>query len=106
MRIPKKVKIGVFNLDVKFVEMLDNGDTGGYVNMYTNILQIASKVKTDDDKKPVVVQQPVKEMEFLHELLHGIDFVYNAGNLSENTVNRLANGLYQVIIDNPDIFKK
>ena len=41
----------------------------------------------------------------VHEILHGIDEMYKLG-LKESQVEQLTKGLYQVIKDNPDMFKE
>ena len=38
---------------------------------------------------------------FIHELLHAIDYVYNANKFKDDdTIERLSQGLYQVLKDN------
>jgi len=40
------------------------------------------------------------EETFLHEIIHTVDRHYNNDSLSEKTVDRLSQGLYQVLKDN------
>lgn len=40
------------------------------------------------------------EETFLHEIIHVVDKNYNNDSLSEKALNRLAQGLYQVLKDN------
>ena len=40
------------------------------------------------------------EETFMHEILHAVDKNYNNDSLSEKAVQRLSNGLYQVLKDN------
>jgi hypothetical protein len=105
MKIPRKIKIGAYVLDVKIVPHVSSGKTGGQFNVYKNHILLAKKVHPDDLEKTDASQDTIN-MTFWHEVLHGIDYAYNAYSLSEATVTRLAHGLYQVIKDNPDILKK
>ena len=43
------------------------------------------------------------EATLLHEVIHGIDELYNIG-LKEKQVEKLAVGLYMLVRDNPDMF--
>ena len=37
---------------------------------------------------------------FIHEMLHAIDCIYNSNKMEEDVINRLSQGLYQVLKDN------
>ena len=37
---------------------------------------------------------------FLHEVIHCVDNVYNRQKLKEQTIDRISEGLYQVLTDN------
>jgi hypothetical protein len=93
MTIPETVKIGGLIFDVKFTEHLtrDSSCLGQHCGNLQEI-QIDSGLK-----------QQMKESSFLHEVLHGIDFVYGVG-LSHEAVKQLEGGLYAFIKDNPAIF--
>jgi len=41
-----------------------------------------------------------REEVFLHEVLHCIDNTYNGQRLSEQSINHMSEGLYQVLTDN------
>lgn len=43
---------------------------------------------------------------FLHELIHGIIYVYCADKQDEDFVEQFSKGLYQVMMDNPEIFER
>lgn len=96
MNIPDKVKIGYKDYEVKKIagKVMDN-DTVCYGVIHYNdgLIQI-STIYSDDQQKCA----------FVHEALHGIDDIFDIG-LEERQVQQLAKGLYQVIKDNPDIFK-
>ncbi len=44
-----------------------------------------------------VFNRTLIEQNFMHELLHCVDNVYNAQKLEEETVTRISQGLYQVL---------
>jgi len=106
MHIPKTVKVGGHITEIELVNTIDNGKTSGmYIYRQDKIL-LAKKVSIDDSKKLIVVNKASMYATFLHELQHAIDFVYNSDGLPENKIDRLSEGLYQVIVDNPSIFEK
>jgi glycogen debranching enzyme len=97
MNIPDTVKIGGYNYNVTKSEIVLNQDnevcygTHDFTNLQINI---ASKY----------IKQ-VQDASFLHEIIHGISDIYHL-NLKEDMVGKLGDALYQVIIDNPDMFKE
>lgn len=97
LNIPENVKIGWRNYTVAQGEHRA-GDNGGdlYGQIEYEKRQIFLYEKIDTDEKSVTL---------LHEMLHGIFF--NMGNAlreDENFVTALAENLYQVIKENPEIF--
>ena len=46
-----------------------------------------------------------KKATLIHELIHGIDKMYNIG-LKEKQVEKLGNGVYMLIRDNPEMFRE
>lgn len=106
MNIPKTVKVGGHTFTVKYVDVIDEGFSSGELRYHESELPLAKHVKFDPDKNiKTKTNQQSKESVFVHELVHAIDIVYNAHSLTEKTVKRLGEGLYQVIKDNPDIFR-
>jgi hypothetical protein len=108
MHIPEKVKIGGYWLKVKFVNMVDAGETGASISFGKNLIQIAKFVLYVVMGKKVKkrVSRASHEEDFCHEILHGIDITFNEDTLTEKQVNNMGKGLYQVIIDNPGIFSQ
>ena len=99
LNIPKTLKIGWRNYTINQSEH-KAGNNGGdlYGQIEYEKRQIYLYDKIDADEKSVTV---------LHEVLHGI--FYNMGNAlreDENFVTALAENLYQVIKDNPEMFGK
>lgn len=96
MKIPEKVKVGFLDYEVERVaEPFVNGSTAvdGTHNCADAKIRIAENGNED-----------YKNMVFVHELLHAIDFVYCAESLTETQIEQMAKGLYQVIKDTPEIF--
>ena len=65
------------------------------------------KTETDEEKITIASKfsQKVQNQTFLHELLHCIASKYDLPvNQDEHTIELLATGLYEAIIDNPHIF--
>ncbi len=98
MVIKDKIKIGAMIYDVirsKEVVLLDNQVCNGVIDHENLVIKIA------EDRC-----EQRKEETFIHELLHGI---IRERNLiledEEMIVEEISKGLYQVIKDNPDMFK-
>lgn len=65
------------------------------------------KTETDEEKITIASKfsQKVQNQTFLHELLHCIASKYDLQvNQDEHTIELLATGLYEAILDNPHIF--
>ena len=94
MKLPDKVKIGGKIYSVEETDKLELGcDYNGeilYQNLIINI-------------RPALAQQ-VKEVTFVHELLHGIYNHLGYHKQDEKKIDELANALHAVIIDNPGLF--
>lgn len=100
MNIPDKVKIGWRNYKVMQGE--DRRDEKG--NML--IGQIDYDSHTIYLKKNII-DEDEKCLSFLHEILHGIFYSEGQTKLrsNEDLIMAISEGLYQVIKDNPDMFK-
>lgn len=97
MKIPEKVKVGPLDYSVEIVPgTFLNGTTAvdGTHNCMDTVIKVAN-VGNEDYKNTV----------FMHELLHAIDYVYCGDIFSENQIEQLSKGIYQVIKDHPDMFK-
>lgn len=91
-----KVKIGYKEYEiVKQPEIVEiKGDYYGKTELDDEKIIIASKFS-----------QKIQNQTFLHELIHCISEKYNlAVNNDEHTIELLATGLYEAILDNPHIF--
>ena len=105
MNLPKKnfkIKIGPFVYEVIYSEGL--AEEGDYFGCTYNDQQ---KIILDPNKKEQKLEQT-----FIHELLHACDFVNGLiyrfkqedKPTEEDVVRELSMTLYQVIVDNPEIF--
>lgn len=97
MKIPNKVKIGGYTYSVEREDapyVIDDVIAHGSHN-YPNLQIKVGSFGTLEYQESV----------FLHELIHGIIAVYCANRQDEEFVEQLSKGLYQVIVDNPKIFK-
>lgn len=94
MKIPKKVKVGGTTYKIKNVDIISAG-TGlnGLCDYDNSVIELLKSHK-----------QQAKEEVFLHELIHAL-FYHCDLKQDEHTVELLAQALYMVIKDNPEVFK-
>lgn len=96
VKLPDKVKIGGHWYKVlfpyKFVERID-------INGLTDHDTVEIKISEGDGISQKLAESKIMET-FFHEIIHAIDYIYNANSLDEPTVKRLAQGLYQFLTDN------
>lgn len=94
MRVPETLKIGGKTYTVEITDKLSLGSVNysGEI-LYDNlIIRIcpAAKAKMNAD--------------FVHEMIHGIYSHLGYSEHDEKKIDELAQALYAVIVDNPDIF--
>ncbi len=96
MTIPKSIKVGgrIYNVVFPYV-FKERTDIGAQACHYTNEIRIADLTATGE-----AIDRTNIEITFIHELLHCVNVVYNAGNIDEDTIERMGEGLYQVLQDN------
>ncbi len=96
MKVPKTVKIGGKVYDV---EITDNFDLGS--------ANVSAEISYTDLAIRVSPNQASGKMkaDFIHELIHGIYDFLGYRDHDEKRVDKLAQALYMVIMDNPDIFE-
>ena len=92
-----KVKVGYKTYKIERPPAIKEvgGELCGSCDFHDCIIKIADKLDQDD-----------KNLVFLHELIHSIcsRLSIDRLNADEQTLDRLATGLYEVIKDNPHIF--
>lgn len=102
MQIPKIVKIGGHKFAVKFVEMLNKGKDAGIIDCWNDTITLAKKVKSG--KKVIVkTSEAVQKITFIHEIMHAINNIFCNKQLKESDIEAISEGLYQFIVDNPNI---
>lgn len=96
MNIPKKIKVAGHNYRVFFDDKkLSKEHLVGETDNDFKEIRLCKYYKS----KRARVKSEIEET-FLHEVLHTIDRHYNANSLSHKEIERLANGLHQVLSDN------
>mgnify|MGYP003419086467 CR=1 FL=1 len=97
MNIPDTVKIGGYNYKVDHHDGPIPSGSHVYDGLYDSTINTITLSDIGD--------KSYKDTVFLHELIHGIIYVYCADKQDEEFVEQFAKGLYQVIFDNPKIFE-
>lgn len=96
MKIPKTVKIGGKVYDVEITDKFDLGS----VNVSAEISYVDLAIRVSPNQASGKM-----EADFIHELIHGIYDFLGYKDHDEKCVDELAQALYMVIVDNPDIFE-
>jgi len=96
MKIPKKIKIGGKVYKVEKTDRLNLGHVNysGEIDYVNLVIRIVPSAKGK------------MEADFLHELCHGIFNHLGYTDHDEKKIDELANALYMIIQDNPEIFEK
>lgn len=96
MNIPKKVKIGFKTYEIQKLnsDVIANSKVCYGSIQYNDGTINISTLHSEDMQKCTLI----------HESIHGIDDIFDIG-LEEEQVVKLGKGIYQFIIDNPNIFK-
>lgn len=98
MKITDKVKVGGFVYDVKRTDEAFIGKSGDALDGEHFFMQKQITVSKGGCKE-------YQELVFLHELCHAIIEAYvSPDTQDEKFVEAFSKGLYQVIVDNPDVF--
>lgn len=94
MNIPKKLKVGGMQYDVEITN-----------HMYLGAANVSAEIMYDE-LKIRVAQNPEGRMQadFLHETLHAIFHNLGYREHDEKKIDELAQALYAVIVDNPEMF--
>jgi hypothetical protein len=96
MTIPDKVKIGGITYTVENNAEFMHIGTAGYT----------AEIRYSDAVIRITNQnEQVQQRDFLHEIIHGIYHDLGYDNHDEKKIDELAGALYQLIVDNPEIFR-
>jgi len=89
IKIPKRIRIGgfvyKFRLDKRAHDDLEAASRWGQHGGLAHTIDLDRAANPDQFSKSA-----------LHELLHGVDHVYNGDKLSEEAIQNLSQGLFQV----------
>ena len=99
MKIPDKVRIGGVDYAIQYEERLNNGSqlACGFIDYNQAVITLEPSMQG--------VQGQAQAL--LHEIIHGIARHFDlAINEDEDTIDKLARGLYMVIKDNLGMFRE
>lgn len=88
-----KFKIGKRYFNIKFVNKIDEEDSWGFISHSDRIIKIK---KTNNTEERITL---------LHEMIHAIFYSLGHREQKEKLVHALAEKLYEILLDNKDIFK-
>ncbi|MCK5019419.1 MAG: hypothetical protein KAS32_20340 [Candidatus Peribacteraceae bacterium] len=98
MKFPRVIKIGGREFEVKHpYTFIEEPNMKGQIDFGLQEIRVTEKYISGglshiDNQKEAL----------FHEILHGIDEVFNANGLNHDTLSRISEGVYQVLKDNPD----
>lgn len=97
MNIPEKIRIGGVDFTVKYEDRLNNGTilAYGHIDYDNALIRLAPNLQSKQGECQTL----------LHEVFHGIakHFDIPIGE-DEDQIDKMARGLYMVIMDNPGMF--
>lgn len=93
MKIPGNVKIGGISYTVSYVERLTEPDSTAEIDYDAATIEL---------RKGMNMQR--QHRDFLHEVFHAIHDNLGYYKHNEKQIDELAGALYQVIVDNPEMF--
>lgn len=99
MNIPEVIRIGGVDYSIIYKENLNTGGqlALGFCDFDNAKIELASNLQGE---------QGIKQT-FIHEILHAICNHFELElNSDEDSIDKLAKGLYMVIKDNPDLFSR
>ena len=95
MKIPDKIKVAGHTYKVVWDDgKLSNEGFAGLA-CHNELIIYLCKIYRGEKLAKSIIEEIV-----LHEIIHTIDVNYNNHSLDEKTVDRLSEGLYQVLHDN------
>jgi len=96
MKIPDKIKVAGHYYKVIWDDkgLVKKGLVGNCNNDFKEI-RICKYYKNTRARAKSEIEET-----FMHEIIHAVDKHYNSNSLSEKAIDRLSNGLYQVLKDN------
>ena len=100
MKIPKKVKIGQFTYQVKFISDELRDDDGH--RLFGQSRHATKEIILDKNAGQTQVEET-----FIHEVIHCLDAVYKFSDkdISELIIERMGTSLHQFILQNKEVFE-
>lgn len=96
IKIPKKIKVAGHIYKIKFDDKgLTKEHLIGQTNNDFKEIRICKHYKSKRARAKSEIEETL-----MHEIVHAVDKNYNNSSLSEKEINRLSQGLYQVLKDN------
>jgi len=96
MRIPKKIKVAGHWYKIKIDDKgLSKEHLIGQTNNDFKEIRLCKHYKSSRARAKSEIEETL-----MHEVLHAVDNNYNNNSLTEKALNRLSQGLYQVLKDN------
>ena len=95
MKIPDKVKVGGHYYKVIWDDKRLSDE--GFIGLACHNALIIYLCKIYRGEK---LAKSIIEENLIHEIIHTVDVNYNNHSLDEDTINRLSEGIYQVLKDN------
>lgn len=95
MEIPNTVKILYKEYEIVQEKNIHNDSS----DLYGEVHYLDEKILLNVDSK-----EDQKKATLIHELIHAIDEMYQI-SLNEDQVDKLGNGVYMMIKENPQMFK-
>ena len=108
-QLPLAIKIGGVTYELNLINdyafLNENKDESndGEFNVNKGIIKVATKLRDSEN----LIDSSRTMTVLLHEILHGIVYHYIGDNLDdeEHIVTQMSKGLYQVVKENPELFK-
>ena len=100
---PDWIKVGGHNLEIRDVEeIFDRKEGYGIGAFYKNAgyIEVAQKNQSEH-----VISESIRYETLIHEILHAVNYFNNFDRMNEQQVDIMSQGLFQVIKDNPHVFK-
>jgi len=103
MKLPSKIKIGGHNYKIRYPYIFDKDNLTGQYCPETDEIKIKQITLSG-----AIQSETSQILSFFHEILHAINGIYCMYNLgkecnTEDLIDALSEGIYQVLIDNPEL---
>ncbi len=108
-QLPDHIKIGGVNDDLDLVNdyafLSENKDESndGEFNVNKGTIKIATRLRDSDN----LIDKSRTLTVLLHEIFHGVVYHYIGDSIEdeEHIVTQMAKGVYQILVDNPELTK-